>query len=408
MSCELKLASSIKIKLVKANKEKDVKELFPGNSVKFTTAKKAADASRKRKTALTADEIRRVKEEWGKAYKHMFEGKEPVFPVFMRLTQIPMCLNDPYFLKMFREMAYGVFPRGIFYDRNRNTIICSAGAGKKMSIKRQQRINRFISACLPGRPASDYITSELTSHTELDSCDIQSQADDSRERKLLRYIHRSHYRLELSLADLIDKYRVTEGRLFQEIKLFMFVIMDLISPSDEQVLQDISTAAANMIIQAQQENAQEVSWKKMNVTCRMSHIGVWSHNLYKKSCLDAGVKYVATRASAIGSYLSSLYKCGSITNEMIDFKNGMIESIDGYTVTHLGVGRVKRNKPSPTPEELHEVSPLVIYQHSVVDIGKIDKIIKRKVDKLNSTIYNMNEDSDVEPEIEEIEEYQEA
>lgn len=405
MSCELKLASSIKIKLVKANREKDVKEIFPGNSTKFQSAKRSTDTSRKRKTTLSIEEIKRVKEEWGKAYKHMFEGKDPIFPVFMRLTQTPMCSNDPYFLKMFREMSYGVFPRGIFYDRNRNTIICSAGAGKKMSIKRQQRINRFIGACLPGRPASDYITSELTSHTDTD-CDVQSQADDSRERKILRYIHRSHYRLELSLADLVDKYRVTEGRLFQEIKLFMFVIMDLISPSDEQILQDISTTAANMIIQAQQENSQEISWKKMNETCRMSLIGLWSHNLYKESCLNGRTNYNPSRASAIGSYLASLYKCGSITNEMISFRNGMIESIEGYTVTHTGVGRTKRpKKPVQMSElQLHEVVPLVIYQHSVVDIGKIDKIMKRKADKLNSTIYNMNEDSDVEPDIDDDEE----
>jgi len=305
MSCELKLASSIKIKLVKACREKDVREIFPNNLSSPTSHKRATDSTRKKKTALSTEEIKRVKEEWGKAYKHMFEGKEPVFPIFMRLTQVPMCASDPYFLKMFREMSYGIFPRGIFYDRNRNTIICSAGAGKKMSIKRQQRINRFIGACLPGRPASDYMTSELTCNTEID-CDMQSQADDSRERKLLRYIHRSHYRLELSLADLVEKYRVTEGRLYQEIKLFMFVIMDLISPIDEQVLQDISTAATNMIMKTQQESSPETSWKKMNETCRMSLIGIWAHNLYKDECSRTNVKYIPSKASAICSYISSL------------------------------------------------------------------------------------------------------
>lgn len=395
MSCELKLASSIKIKLVKANKEKDVKEIFPNSSI--TTIKRCGDGSRKRKTTLSLEEIKKVKAEWGKAYKRMFEGKEPVFPVFLKITSVPICASDPYFLKMFREMAYGVFPRGIFYDKNRNTIICSAGAGKKMSLKRQHKINKFISACLPGRPSSDYMTSELTSQVDNDS-DINSQADESKERKLLRYIHRSHYRLELSLTDLVDKFHVSETRLFQEIKLFMYVIMDLISPSDEQILQDISTAATNLIIQTQ-NIAQESSWKKLNECARMSLLGVWSNILYRKSCQENGVKINSTRASAIGSYISSLYKCGVISNDMIEFSNGMIVNVDGYDVTYEGISRKKRNvPPPPVSNDLHEVVPLVTYQHSIVDIGKIDKIMKRKSDKLNNTIYNTNEDSDEETE----------
>lgn len=389
MSCELRLASSIKVKLVKANREKDVKELFPTTP----SHKRNGEGTRKKKPTLSTDEIKRVREEWGKAYKRMSEGKEPMFPIFMRLTQIPLCLADAYFLKMFREMAYGIFPRGIFYDKNRNTIICSAGSGKKMSIKRQHRINRFISACLPGRPASDYITSELTSQTDADF-DTQSQADDSRERKLLRYIHRSHYRLELSLVDLVEKFRVSENRLFQEIKLFMFVIMDLISPTDEQILRDISTEATNLIVQAQQLNIQETSWKKMNETCRMSVIGTWANGKYREACLRAGVRYNSHKSVAISSYISSLYKCGAISNDMIEFSSNTIVSIMGYDVTHTGVVRTKQFARSEQTD--HEIVPLVVYQHNVVDIGKIDKIMKRKSDKLNNTIYNTNDDSDIE------------
>lgn len=391
MSCELKLASSIKIKLVKANREKDVKELLPSNA----SNKKNGVVIRRKKPILSSDEVKRVKEEWGKAYKKMIEGLEPVFPIFMKLTYTPMCSSDSYFLKMFREMSYGIFPRGIFYDKNRNTIICSAGVGKKMSLKRQHRINRFISACLPGRPASDYMTSELTC-TDNDT-DIQSQADDSRERKLLRYIHRSHYRLELSLIDLVDKFRVSESRLFQEIKLFMFVIMDLISPSDEQILQDISTDATNLIAQAHHEVYQQVTWKKINETCKMSYIGMWADKKYKESCLKAGVSYSPSKSFSICSYLSSIYKCGIITNEMIEFSNNAVVSIDGYEVTHTGVNMTNRSVMSnPSMEAEHEVVPLVVYQYNVVDVGKIDKIIKRKIDKLNNTIYNTNDDSDVE------------
>lgn len=388
------MASSIKIKLVKANKEKDVREIFPNTS--SGQSRRNGDGSRKKKTMLSVEEIKKVKMEWGKAYKHMFDNKEPVFPIFLKISNVPICSSDPFFLKMFREMAYGVFPRGIFYDKNRNTIICSAGAGKKMSLKRQQKINKFISACLPGRPASDYMTSELTSRVDNDS-DVQSQADDSRERKLLRYIHRSHYRLELSLSDLVDKYHVSETRLFQEIKLFMYVIMDLISPSDEQILQDISTAATNLIIQTQ-NIAQETSWKKLNECARMSLLGIWSHILYKTSCQEHGVKYSSSKASSIGSYISSLYKCGSITNDMIEFKNGMVVGVEGYHVSHEGITRQRREKDhnKNRSDDFHEVVPLVTYQHNVVDICKIDKIMKRKAEKLNNTIYNTNEDSEEE------------
>jgi len=81
---------------------------------------------------------------------------------------------------------------------------------------------------------------------------------------------------------------------------------------------------------------------------------------------------------------------------MVMFNNGLVTGIDGYSVTSAGVTRTKKTHSSPCQEEFHEVAPLVVYQYNVVDIGKIDKLIKRKADKLNNTIYNTNEDSDVE------------
>lgn len=405
---EIRSVEIIKPKPVVVSKESKPDNVTPGVKVKKTPGRKQSDTVPKKKLDQAQEETKRIKSEWGKAYKGMSEGKIPQFPVFMAFTETPDCKADPFYLKIFREMAYGSFPKGIFFDSNRETIVCTEPPSKKNGVARRQRMDKYIRVCLPLRPDvpdtdfKTYVTATnpptINSREEvINDNDETPQAtvddENDRYRKAIRFIYRSYQRLELPVSTLQNKYRLSYDRIYQEIKLFIYMMIEMTSPKDSVLMQEDSY---QMIITGELITSlrPQKSWKRLNTAEQISLICQ-----YCKACV---VRQEGRPINSLGGpqqrllrdiedYVTGLYQTGCLRPSVIVFDGSRVTEIMGLTVHAKGVD-VDRSvlfNGFKNPEDSITVAPVAFQKYKTVSLQKISNGIDKQHVKVSKLINDL-------------------
>jgi hypothetical protein len=405
---------------------------FLNAKVKKTPGRKqSVGVSAKNKNDQATEEIKRLKLEWGKSYKAMSEGNTPQFPIFMEFTKTADCQADPFYLKIFREMAYGSFPKGIFYDNNRETIVCTEPPSKKNATTRRQRMEKYIRVCLPLRPevadmdSKTFVTNPnvctrdleqpLTMNTDTgdkgdDSADqdqrrvndieIDNEQLDENEhyRRAIRFIYRSYQRLELPIAILREKYKMTFDRIYQEVKLFIFMMIEMTSPKDSVLLQEDSY---QMILTGELISSlrPQKSWKRLNVVEQVSLICQ-----YCKRCMVRNEGKPINQLSLyhqrllrdIEDYVTGMYQIGCIRPSVIVFDGNSVTDIKGIVIHSRGVeiDREVLFDGFKTPEEPETIAPVIFQKYKTVSLQKIANGIDKQHSKISKLINDLAGESE--------------
>jgi hypothetical protein len=370
--------------------------------------KQVADPAPKKKTDKVSEETKKTKLEWGKAYKGMSEGVPPQFPIFMEFTETPECQADPFYLKIFREMAYGSFPKGIFYDNNRETVVCTEPPSKKNAATRKQRMDKYIRVCLPLRPevmdadskTNAANTNLQTTHNSQDERGLdremecaEVETDNDRYRKAVRFIFRSYQRLELPIATLRNKYELSFERIYQELKLFIYMMIEMTSPKDSVLLQQDSY---QMILTSELTSSlrPQKSWKSRNAVEQISLLCQ-----YCKSCMVRIEGKPINQLSPpqqrvlrdIEDYVAGLYQTGCIRPSVITFDGNRVTDIRGLTIHSRGVDidRAVLFEGFTQPEEPNTISPVVFQRYKTVSLQKIANGIDKQLVKISKLINDL-------------------
>jgi hypothetical protein len=403
-----------------SQRAENVKSSETGVKVKKTPGRKQAiGVTTAKKLDQAGEEAKRMKLEWGKAYKGMTEGTAPQFPIFMEFTKTEDCKADPFYLKIFREMAYGSFPKGIFYDNNRETVVCTEPPSKKNATTRKQRMDKYIRVCLPLRPEvmdTDYKTfvTEVghggqisrEQSTVINDKDEESEYNDNasrqavlieeeneRYRRAIRFIYRSYQRLELPIASLRNKYQLSFDRIYQEVKLFIFMMIDMTSPKDSVLLQEDSY---QMIMSGELISSlrPQKSWKRLNVVEQISLICQ-----YCKGCMvkleGKPINQLSNSQQRIlrdiEDYVTGLYQTGCIRPSVINFDGSKVTEIRGITIHSRGVD-INRDllfDGFKVPEEPDTIAPVAFQKYKTVSLQKIANGIDKQHVKISKLINDL-------------------
>lgn len=418
-STQLRTASSLRLVYTKKNKEiknidvqNESKKAGKGNeeqSKKKHPGRKQTEQGllNKRKTELIQEQNKKLKTEWGKAFKHIVEEKKPVYPIFMNISECNECRGDQFYLKIFREMAYGVFPKGIFYDAHRGTMVCTEPQTKRNTQVKKQYIDKYIRVCLPLRPPLELKVTK--SNTKMESWDDRENTIENPEllmlddrediilRKSTKYINRSYQRLELPIVILNDIFKLSVDRLYQEIKLFVFMTIDVLSPSDSVLMQKDSC----QIIESGELTTSLKSqkpWKKFNRTEKLSLLCQYCRIQF---IINEG-KYIDKLSLSqykllrdIEDYVCTLYITGIIKDEMIEYNGNTISSISNVQISSTGVILNYKSVTNKINNEPEGVYPVVFQKYKNVGIQKISNGIAKqsvKFSKLVNDLTNIDED----------------
>lgn len=418
---QLRTASSLRFVYTKKNKE--IKNVDV-QRVSDKTGKTADDQIKKkhpgrkqteqgllnkRKTELIQEQNKKLKAEWGKAFKYIAEEKEPIHEIFMRISECEECQRDSFYLKVFREMAYGVFPKGIFYDTNRGTMVCTEPQSKRNAQVKKQYLDKYIRVCLPLRPPLDSVSSKTNTKMESSECreltienpELLITGGDNEEavfRKSTKYINRSYQRLELPVVILSDIFKMSRERLYQEIKLYIYMTIDILSPKDSVLMQEDSY---QMIVSGELTTSlkSQRPWKKLNRTERLSLICQYckfNFIRHENRSIDKLYPSQYSLLRDIEDYVTALYLTGYITDSMITFDGNTIKGIERVEIDNTGVRiTVENARNSDGEKETEVVSPVVFQKYKNVGIQKISNGIAKqsvKFSKLVNDLTNMDED----------------
>jgi hypothetical protein len=405
----LRTASSLRFVFTKRAKEVKVVEICKAKdrTETISTVKeqpKAKKPSGRKQAELhpkkldqAQEEIKRLKLEWGKAYKGMSEGTPPPFPIFLEFSDIA----DPFYLKVFREMAYGSFPKGIFFDVNRQTIVCTEPPGKKNGVARRQRMEKYIRVCLPLRPdmpdCIDSKTNNVTMREEVTNDNEENnpviEDENERYRKAIKFIYRSYQRLELPIGVLKYKYNLSNDRIYQEIKLFIYMMIDLTSPKDSVLLQQDSY---QMILTGELISSlrPQRSWKRLNAVEQASLICQ-----YCKACVVRQEGKPIDQLSIsqqrilrdIEDYVTGLYQTGCVRASVIEFDGLRVTEIKGLRIHSKGVDIDKSTlfEGFQSPDDPETIAPVVFQRYKTVSLQKISNGIEKQHVKISKMINDM-------------------
>lgn len=397
METGLKLASNVRFVYSKSNQTQKTVNLTSSNpppppvSQKKTPGRKQSDPLLKKKTAESALDAKNMKLEWGKAYKHINDNKEASNPIFLDLSAIDSCKHDPYYVKMMREMAYGIFPKGIFYDKNRGSLVCSEAASKRNETVRKQRINKYIRVCLPGRELLelDKTTTTTTTVTNFTT----TGEEDGNGKRYYRLFNRCHQKGDMSLTQALELLEGSLDKLFREVKLFMYINMDVISPKDELLLRDDTQHVIQNFNYINNLKSPQ-PWKRLNQVEKVSLIGHYCTISYLREVgknLDGLSKLQHRKMTEIKNYLIGLYITGLLKDAYIKYDNGNVTSISNVTISQSGIKVSNTESPEPSSETELTIQPIVIQRYKSVDLQKINTGVMKQDAKLNKSIVEMTE-----------------
>ena len=407
----LRTASSLRF--IFTRKKKEVRVVEVKKNVETSGAEKPkrlpgrrqADApNTARKKTDKEQEIQKKKSEWGKAFKPVQENKPPVFEFFLKISETPECVSDPFYLKVFREMAYGSFPKGIFYDNNRDTLVCTEAPGKRNQAVRRKKFEKYVRVCLPLRPQVDFeqrttmpsrdepIDNWNDDNTIEEEKDVEV-IDESQNRKVIKYIHRSYQRLELPIRILFENFHLSLERIYQEIKLFVYMTIDILSPKDSVLLQEDSYQSIQTGEWIMSLKPNKV-WSKLS---KLEHISLICQYCRQEFIRGSGKKSLSCLTPSQGSLLRDIeefvvgmYQTKVITSSHIRFDGTNIVCIDGITINFrsgLNVDKTKFTRPEANVIE--NVSPVIIQEYKSVDLQKISNSIVKQASKYSKLVKDL-------------------
>lgn len=407
----LRLASTIRFVYTKKNKEPktvDVRKTTKPEGKRRGRESQSGFRTDKTKAEQIADETKKVKAEWGRAFKHMNDGKESTFPIFLEISNTGECAQDPFFQKMFREMAFGSFPKGVFYDKNRDCLVCTEMSGRRNSSFRQTKLEKFIRVCIPNRMiigessgmmtrTTDQPSREQTRDTE---AEITLEIKDKRElmeKKAIKYIHLCNQRLELPILILQSKYGLSLNRIFEEIKLFLYSTIDVISPWDANNLQEDSYQTMQIKERVTSLKPQR-PWKKLtqleqiSMVCQFCRI-IFFH-IFRRA-MDSLTVQQERVLKNVKDYLCGLVAIGFIPPQAIEF-DGTIRKIHGVEISSSGIkiDEQELDKYREPPSEKHDetrIVPVSIQKFKTVDLQKIQNGIYKQQIKTSKMIRILTE-----------------
>jgi len=406
---QLRTASSLRFVFTKKKKEVKVVEVkkpqenvSDGHRQKRAPGRRQADPSVKKKTEKDLD-VQKKKLEWGKAFKFVQENKEPQFPMFLAISSTQECSSDPFYLKIFREMAYGSFPKGVFYDSNRDTLVCTEPPGKRNQAVRRKKFEKYVRVCLPLRPQIDFESRTALptkdTFTETDNDDLATvethASEEVNAKKVIKYIHRSYQRLELPLLILRDNFQLSLERIYQEIKLFIYMTIDILSPKDSILLQEDSYQSiqtGELITSLKPQK----TWKRLS---RLDHVSLLCQFCRQEFIrtspgltLSNLTNHQMTFLREIEDFVVGLYQTGVIPASYIQFDGVNITGVDGITINYkhgLIMDRDRLNQNSKEDHEVDQIAPVAIQEYKAVDLQKISNSITKQASKYSKLVQDL-------------------
>jgi len=404
----LRVASNLRCVLTKKNrgaKIVDVKKNGDEMKQRGRKTNSGRGFSSRTKNDQIVDETKKMKAEWGRAFKHMNEGKEPVFDIFFQISKTGECCSDPFYQKIFREMSYGTFPKGIFYDKNRDCLVCTEGTVRMNSTMRQGKVEKFIRVCIPERISKSLITTTHTNERTRDTDIEEHDADQTdnvelkelMERRAVKFIYRCNQRLELPVEILNTKYGLSLERVYQEIKLFMYMTLDLLSPWDANIIQEDNYQSIQSKERITALKPQR-SWRKLSHIEQISFLcqfcKSWMFQLVGKP-LDKLTPHQEKILDQTKEYLCGLLILGFIPPGAVEFDSS-IRRIHGLEITLSGVKLNKevmegfREERGGTDED-PKIVPVTIQKYKTVDLQKISNGVQKQTAKTSKMIKVLTE-----------------
>lgn len=403
---ELRTASSLRFVFTKKKKEVKVIEIkkstegLEGQKQRKVPGRRQAESTQRKKTEKEQD-IHKKKQEWGKAYKFILDNKPPVNEIFLKISETPECSGDMFYSKVFREMAYGSFPKGIFYDGNRNTLVCTEPPGKRNQAVRRKKFEKYVRVCLPLRPQIDFEprttlpTRDETNENWNDdiSNDNIDQTEDANNRKIIKYIHRSYQRLELPVLILYESFHLSLERIYQEIKLFIYMTIDIISPKDSVLLQEDSyhSIQTGQIISSLKPNR---VWKRLT---KIEQISLICQYCKREFIRNEGLVSISNLTNVhhrllrdLEDNITGLYQTKYFDSESIVFDGNNITDIKGVKIQQRGSIILENRKIDkndiPIPEN---IIPVSIQEYKAVDLQKISNSINKQSTKYSKMVQDL-------------------
>jgi hypothetical protein len=398
----LRTASSLRFVFTKKKKEVNVIEVkklpdINGDKPRKTPGRRQTEGVRKK--VEKDQDGQKKKAEWGKAFKYIQSDTPPIHETFLKISETKECSSDPFYLKVFREMAYGSFPKGIFYDSNRDTLVCTEAPGKRNQAVRRKKFEKYVRVCLPLRPQIDFesrttmISKEETiNNNEInDTINDDDDDDDDKEstiaeesfnRKVIKYIHRSYQRLELPIKILRENFMLSLERIYQEIKLFIYMTIDVLSPKDSILLQDdsyqsIQTGEFISSLKPQKP------WKKLSRIEQVSLLCQYCRSEFIRTSTRLTIGSLSSSQLSllrdIEDFVVGLYRTGALVSEHVDYDGNNIQGLTGITI-HFRNGLTidKEKLITPPLSESQNVSPIPIQIYKSVDLQKITNSINKQ------------------------------
>lgn len=417
-SSGLRIASSLRFVFTKKNKEPKVVDIKKSGDEPKQRGRKVSHGNSlasRTKNELIVDETKRLKSEWGRAFKHMNDGKPPTFDIFFQISKDKECSTDPFYQKIFREMSYGTFPKGVFYDKNRDCLVCTEVNGRRNSVLRQTKMEKFVRVCIPGRLNKTILTPTQTNEQTRDNetrdtdMDLETRSakdlttlsvEDQRElmeKRAVKFIYRCNQRLELPVEILHTKYGLPLERVYQEIKLFLYMTIDLLSPWDANILQEESYQCIKTKERVTALKPKR-SWKKLSQLEQISFICQFCKIIFfslLKKPLDKMSPHHERIFGQVKDYLCGLLIVGYIPPSAVEF-DSCIRKIHGVEITLSGV---KLNKmeieqyrcDKPDDDSDITIVPVTIQKYKTVDLQKISNGVQKQTSKTSKMIKVLTE-----------------
>lgn len=402
---ELRTASSLRFVFTKKKKEVKVIEIkkstegLEGQKQRKVPGRRQAESTQRKKTEKEQD-IHKKKQEWGKAYKFILDNKPPVNEIFLKISETSECSGDMFYSKVFREMAYGSFPKGIFYDGNRNTLVCTEPPGKRNQAVRRKKFEKYVRVCLPLRPQIDFeprttlpTRDETNDNWNDDITNDIDQTEESNNRKIIKYIHRSYQRLELPVLILYESFHLSLERIYQEIKLFIYMTIDIISPKDSVLLQEDSyhSIQTGQIISSLKPNR---VWKRLT---RIEQISLICQYCKREFIRNESLNSISNLTNVhhrllrdLEDNLTGLYQTKYFDSESIIFDGNNITDIKGVKIQQRGAFILENKKVDlndiPIPDN---IIPVSIQEYKAVDLQKISNSINKQSTKYSKMVQDL-------------------
>jgi hypothetical protein len=414
---ELRTASSLRFIFTKKKKEikvveiKKNQDLVEGTKQRKVPGRRQTETTQRKKTEKEQD-IQKKKQEWGKAFKFIQDNKPPVYEIFIKISETPECSGDMFYSKVFREMAYGSFPKGIFYDSNRDTLVCTEPPGKRNQAIRRKKFEKYVRVCLPLRPQIDFEQrTTLPSRDEtsenwnddippVEAIDTINEEDakekavleEYRNRKIIKYIHRSYQRLELPVLALYESFHLSLERIYQEIKLFIYMSIDIISPKDSILLQEDSyqSIQTGEIISSLKPNR---VWKRLSKIEQISLLCQYCKREFLR-CEGqtlSNLSYNQTKTlREVEDTVVGLYQTRWFDSDSISFDGTNVTEIKGVVIGNKGSVQLdlkpKNSNEIPIPDN---IIPVPIQEYKSVDLQKISNSITKQVSKYSKMVQDL-------------------